>query len=152
MRGTCATGYNLGMSTPGTVEPYSGQGSTVNPSAVASASDSAVWTLGEVLKNMFTRTPAAFHSESELDKAILAVDNFVKANTSRSAVRALATGEETAPKEDVTQRVPPGGASPVNVAGPSGPIDYEKLAAAIVRMQRDQGAVEGKVVPNPEGN
>lgn len=136
------------MSTPGTVEPYSGQ--AVSPSAVASASDSAVWALGETLKYVFGRIPGAFHSESELDKAVAAVNNFVKASTNRSAVRALATGDETAPKEDVTLRVPPGGGFPAPAAAPN--LDYNALAAAIVRIQQQQDAVEGRVVPNPEGN
>jgi hypothetical protein len=105
----------------------------VTPSAVAQAQPSAVFGLGEVLKTIIHNS-RTYVSENDVDKAISAVEKFVGAFTTGSDMQALATGAERAMKEDVTQRVAPGGIASIVPPG----IDYDKLAAALLAAQAAQ--------------
>lgn len=117
------------MSTPENgLEPYQGQ--VVEPSATAGPGPSAAHGLGQVLLDLIHRS-GSYHSEADQDAAAATVHKWVNGQVSVSEKRALSTGDERAPKEDVTQRVPPGGPAPVGVVAPG--IDYDKLAAALVR-------------------
>ena len=111
----------------------------VMPSAVAQAQPSAVFALGEVLKNL-VRLSRAFHSENDEDNAMNVIDKFVKAFASPSDMRALATGDQRAPKEDVSLRVPPGGAAVSIATGPV--IDYSALAKALLDEQQRRGITQ----------
>jgi hypothetical protein len=125
------------MSTPGTaVAPYQGSAPPdkgVSASAVSSAKSSAVFSLGQVLKTVIMKAQVFAH-ENDLDNAIRTVDDFVRAFVPGGEMPALLTGAEYAAKEDVTQRIPPGGA-PVNVST-APQMDYAKLAQAILAEQR----------------
>lgn len=112
----------------------------LTPSAVAQAQPSAVFGLGEVLKTIIHNS-RTYVSENDVDKAVSAVEKFVGAFTTNSDLKALATGEERAAKEDVTQRVAPGGVSPSLI--PAG-IDYDKLAAALLAAQAQQQKAVGQ--------
>jgi hypothetical protein len=73
-----------------------------------------------------------FATENLQDAAMTAVDKWVSAHATASELSAVLTGDERAAKEDVTQRIPPGGP----MARPAGPtIDYRLLAEAIVAAQ-----------------
>jgi hypothetical protein len=126
------------MSTPGaTIAPYqTGQVSTepVSASAVASAKSSTLFGLGEVLKTLLHNAVGAFHTEGDLDAAIAVVEKFVGAWVPGSEIAALLTGDQRAPKEDVTKRIPPGGVVQQVVQGPV--IDYSALAKAILAEQQ----------------
>lgn len=94
--------------------------------------------LGELLKDVFRRS-GTFHTESALHEAEAVVDAWVKAIIPSAAMRALSTGEQSAPREDVTKRTPPGGPAVV-VAQAAPGIDYDKLAAALLAAQARQAA------------
>jgi hypothetical protein len=133
------------MSTPGTqVAAYSqGVVSTepVDPSAVSSAKSGAVFALGEVLKTVLHKLPV-FSVETDLDNAISVINKFVSAFVPGGEMDALVTGAERAVKEDVSQRIPPGGVVPNVYTGPQ--LDYTKLAQAILAEQRKTEVTSGK--------
>jgi hypothetical protein len=109
------------------------QGSVVQPSAMAGPVASAVYGLGEILKDLI-HNGKAYHSECQVLNAVNVVEDFVSAFVKPSEEPALRTGDERAPYEDVSLRQPPPGF--VGMAVPNQPtIDYDKLAAALVRAQ-----------------
>lgn len=118
----------------------------VAPSAVSSGTQSASYKLGSVLLEIVHRA-GIYARESDLHAAEQVVRDWVRAMAS-SGLSALVTGEERAPIEDVSKRTPPGGFVPVPAAAPQPSIDYDKLAAALMR-QRDAAQVKA-VTPKPE--
>jgi hypothetical protein len=90
--------------------------------------------LGEVLKDVLHAVPV-YKNETQVLSAVTTVENFVKSFIKPSEVPAVATGEERASVEDVSQRTPPpgmvGAPGPVNTLA----IDYDKLAQALIRAQ-----------------
>lgn len=127
-----------GMSTPGTaVAPYN-QGSApdkvVEPSAVSSPKTSSIVQLGEVLKTVLHKSVGVFSSENDMDAAVNIVDDFVRSMTAGSDLGGIMTDTFRAAKEDVAQRIPPGGAVANVSTGPQ--LDYSKLAQAILAEQR----------------
>lgn len=111
------------------------QGEVVQPTAIASGKESAVHGLAQVLGRIIDGSPSAFHGENLRLQAHAAVNQWVNSHVTQSGLRALRTGDERAPIEDVSQRVPPPQVTfgtPVNTQ-PG--IDYDRLAAAIVRQQ-----------------
>lgn len=121
--------YTSGM-TSQAIEPSG----VVRPAAIASGNHSATHALGQVLMDLVHRA-GVYTSETDLHAAEAVVSAWVKSVVPLSAVAALVTGDERAPKEDVTKRVPPGGlpAIPVTTA-PA--IDYDRLADALLAAQR----------------
>jgi anionic cell wall polymer biosynthesis LytR-Cps2A-Psr (LCP) family protein len=135
------------MSTPGTAVVSYSPGSApaerpiVEPSAVSSPKSNAVFQLGEVLKTVLHKT-LAFSNENDLDAAVNTVDSFVKTFIPVAEMPAIFMEGARAIKEDVTQRIPPGGAMANVVSGPV--LDYSKLAQAILAEQRKyQATIEG---------
>lgn len=125
--------------TTGTLAPTSVsgppvQGQPIAPTAMASGAHSAAWDLGQVLKVMVERT-GVFLTEQARNDALRAVDKFTGSLIPAGAVRALATGDERAAHEDVSQRQAPAGATSF-VPAAQVAIDYDKLAAALVRAQQ----------------
>lgn len=116
------------------------QGEVVQPTAVASGKESAVHALGEVLMKMVDGIPAAFTREDDRLKAHAAIQQFVSRNVTQSGLQAIRTGDERAPIEDVALRVPPPPVTFGTPVNPSGGIDYDRLAAAIVRQQAKAAA------------
>lgn len=135
-----------GMSTPGTAIASYSQGAApanspaVEPSAVSTPKSNAVFQLGEVLKTVLHKS-LTFSNENDLDAAIGVVDSFVKTMIPAAEMPAIFMEGARAVKEDVTQRIPPGGAVANVVSGPV--LDYSKLAQAILAEQRKYQAVEG---------
>lgn len=111
------------------------QGSVVQPTAIASGKESAVSGLAQVITRLIDGLPAAFTREDDKLRAHAAVNTWVNAHTTASARRALMTGDEKAPIEDVALRVPPPQVTFGTPVNPTGGIDYDRLAAAIVRQQ-----------------
>lgn len=114
------------------------QGKLSPPPATANQSQSAVYLLGQVLKEIIHAVPTAFPSENQQFSAIQTVDKFVAASVPVSAQRALAGIPARAPVEDVTQRKPPAGVSysiPQSMS-----IDYDALARAMLKVQRESAA------------
>jgi hypothetical protein len=121
----------------GAVAPRTIQGSVVQPSAVIDAGAEAMHGFLNVVRRLVT-TSGAFHSESDQDAALTAVQKFTENVIPRSALNALANEYSmTAPKEDVSQRVPPNGAPAGPVMVPGG-FDYNKLAQAMLALQQQQ--------------
>lgn len=126
--------------------PYQGGGAvageviTPRPAATANAQQSAVYKFGELMKGVLHRSVGVFHNEADLLDALNIVDAFVKTFVPASVANVLSTGEQMAPREDVSLRIPPNqGHAPV----PAAPgLDYDKLAAAILRVQQAQQAQE----------
>lgn len=107
-------------------------GNVVQPSATASRSQAAAARLGEVLKEIINRS-GAFLTEDGLRLAEQAVTDWVAAMVPGAAMNALDTQDYRAAREDVAQRIPPGGPPVVITSQPA--IDYDKLAAAIIAAQ-----------------
>lgn len=88
-----------------------------------------------VLRTLVRLTPV-YHDEQALELAISAVDDFEKHILS-GPHHAVVSETDTAPREDVSQRVPPRvGTAVVPAAGPG--IDYNRLAAALFAMQQQR--------------
>lgn len=131
----------------GAVAPFQPGGAAVpvvSPTAIASGKSTAVFAFADVLKTVVHALPMAFHSESGIEAADAAIDAYVGAHVPASEMSAILTGDERAPKEDVSLRIPPGGGVQGQVL--TGPVlDYAKLARAILMEQAkmQQKAVEG---------
>lgn len=101
-----------------------------------SARDSAVHGLANVLRELIHMNQH-FPSEGAKLSAQAAVDNWEKQHV--GSLAGINREQDTAPVEDVTQRVPPMvGAMPAPIPG----LDYNKLAEALVSAQ--QRAVGGQ--------
>jgi hypothetical protein len=127
------------------------QGQVISPSAVANATQSAAFELGQVIKTLVAGSSHAFHSENEVLDAHRKIDTYVRAHVPVSARAALADGTQTAPVEDVSKRPAPAGAGYI-MPSPNAPaIDYDRLAAAIVRAQlaEQAAAQESAAAPAP---
>jgi len=112
----------------------------VSPTAMAGPATTAASKLGGVLLDLVHRA-GAYTSEAALHEAEQAIRDWTRAQTGGSP--ALNPEAQRAPLEDVTKRIPPGGVV-VAPAAPSQAIDYDKLAAALLR-QRD--AAQAKAAP-----
>lgn len=109
----------------------------VTPSAVAGPKSVAVHNLAQVLKDL-VHGSNAYHSEGQVDAAMSAVDGFVNAFVPSQEMKAIDTSDVRAAKEDVSQRIPPGGVVANVVQGPV--IDYNALARAILAAQAEAQA------------
>ena len=118
------------MSTPSThvaVKSDKEVDRTVEPSAIAKPGTVKAHAVGEVLK-VLVQNSLGFPTEDSTDAAVNAITDWV-GDTS-----GMDTEGKMAPREDVSQRVPPGYGGPATA--PAGAeIDYDKLAAAIVKAQ-----------------
>ena len=120
--------------------PYAGDrgaisGRVVQPAATAGPQQSAVYKVGEFLKTLAHKA-GVFANESDLLSALSDIDKWVSAYVPASAMNALDTESGRAPIEDVSQRTPPNSTAVVQTMAPG--IDYDKLAAAIVRAQQGE--------------
>lgn len=106
---------------------------TLYPTAVSGPQSAAIHGLGEVLKTII-HSSHYFPTENQVDAAMAAVDKWVNTSVKSHELGAILTGEERAPKEDVTKRIPPGGPMPTAQVGPQ--IDYRQLAEAIIAAQQ----------------
>jgi hypothetical protein len=154
------------MSTPAVVPPGQNrtvlQGDVITPSAIAGKVDAAAYGLGQILKTIIGGLPSAFRTENELLAGYNAVDKYIAAVVSQSAIPALATGEEMASIEDVTTRRAPNQSAYTLPQQPAVAIDYDRLAEAMVRAQMQIQAenarqpettlVEDKPAPAPATN
>jgi hypothetical protein len=105
----------------------------VLPPAVSPDADAGHGFVNVVRK--LAHIPTAFHSEDERLAALDALTTYERSILG-SAHAGVIQETDHAPVEDVSLRVPPGGAPMPVVTGPT--IDYDKLAAAIVRAQLAQ--------------
>jgi hypothetical protein len=105
---------------------------------------SAVFALGNVLKDVI-HNGRVYTSEPDVLSALSVVDDFISAFVKHSEMPALATGDERAAVEDVSLRPTPPGMPSIPVNTPT--IDYDKLAAALVRAQQEANA-RNEVVPS----
>lgn len=113
------------MSTPALLT-----GSPVTPSRVIDAKTASVAGLGEVLKDLISRS-GIFHSEAQVKAAHDAVDAFKRAfSTGDPEVRDEHRATVSVPVDVPSITTAPAGGAPV--------IDYNALARAIVAVQ--QGA------------
>lgn len=120
------------------------QGSVVQPSAMAGPVASAVFGLAQILKDV-VHNGRVYTAENDVLAALNAIDSFANAFVKPSELPALATGDERAQVEDVSLRpAPPGMTGMVPSNAPS--IDYDKLAAALVRAQQ-QAMKDAEIVP-----
>lgn len=101
---------------------------------MSSPSPGAVFRLGELLKTIVHQSVGVFKNENDLLAALTTVDDFVHAFVPGSAMAALATGDEQAAREDVSQRVAPTMSNPAT-AYPG--LDYGRLARAILAAQQE---------------
>lgn len=125
------------------------QGRVSPPPAIASAVQSANYKFAQVMKEIIVASPHAFQSENQQLEALAAVDSFLSALVPNSARRALADIPARAPVEDVSKRVPPAGAGYSLPYAGNAAIDYDKLAAAIVRAQYAQANAEVATTDEP---
>lgn len=106
-------------------------GEVIQPKAMAGPVASAVYALGHVLKDVL-HGAHIYKNESEILKAFDTIDQFVNAFVKGSELPAVVQPTDRAKVEDVSQRIPPNGI-PAPAASPG--IDYDKLAAALVKAQ-----------------
>ena len=121
------------------------QGRVVQPSATSNGMQSAAFGLGQVLKAVVAGVPQAFRTENDLLAAHNAIDKFITASVPASAMPALADGTQMAPIEDVAKRVPPNQSAYTLPQAPAVRIDYDQLAMAMVRAQRQIEAENAQV-------
>lgn len=124
------------------------QGRVVSPAATANGSQSAVFGLAQVIKELIHGTPQAFTSEIQALNALTSVDKWVKAHVPVSALNAVRDGTERAEIEDVSKRPAPNGVS-YSIPTTAPVIDYDKLAEAMVRAQMRIAAEHDPVNPAP---
>lgn len=98
-----------------------------------------------VVRNLL-HSSHAFHSESDLDEALNSVNAFERHFLAGPLSRQVSE-DDRAPKEDVTQRVPPptGAVVVPPSAGPA--IDYNKLAAAMFELQQQHQQQQQQAAP-----
>lgn len=135
------------MSTPATPAPAPAAWAparVVTPAATATPKSAAVVKLGEILKAIVTSLPQAFAHENGILDALSTIDAFVGGFVPGAEFPALADIDRVAAVEDVTKRMPPGGAVAV-ATGPA--IDYTALARAILAEQRRLSASEESPQP-----
>lgn len=114
----------------------------MQPSVMAGPVASAVFGLAQILKDV-VHNGRVYTAENDVLNALNVIDSFANAFVKPSELPALATGDERASVEDVSMRQPPPGMPSVPINAPS--IDYDKLAAALVRAQ--MAAVKDAEVP-----
>lgn len=93
-----------------------------------------------------------YHSEVDQNAALDAIDKHEQHQLAENLPYVI-SDTDRAGREDVTLRTPPGGAVLPNAVATQG-IDYDKLAAAIVRAQNAQPApppVVATITDVPEG-
>jgi len=118
----------------GAVQPYSG--TIVEPTNVSSAQDNLGHQFVSVIRHLVLHS-GAYHNETD-QTAHLATLARYEANAHGGA---LLSEDDHAPREDVSERVPPRGQGVAMVpqAAPAA-IDYDLLARAIVAVQNQQAA------------
>jgi hypothetical protein len=129
--------------------------SYATPSAVASAQGSAARGFFDVLRDLLHKVPV-FHNESDLLNALAKIDAYEKHVVNSNDLRVLLEEGGYAPVEDVSKRTPPVNYAAATMAA-AGPIDYAKLAAAIVVAQQAaaeaaQAQATGAPAPGPVPN
>lgn len=137
------------MTTPAVQDRQVVSGEVVTPTAIAGRLESAAFGLAQVLKAIVHGSHGVFHTENQVIDALAAIDKYVAATVPASMLRALVTGEERAPVEDVSKRVPPGGVQIAQrTAVPQ--IDYDLLAQAMVRAQMQIAAENARIPATAE--
>lgn len=111
------------------------EGRIVEPSGHIAPLSASAHDFLNVMRALIHRHP--WHHENQKLEALNAVAAFEKHFVPPNDLRNLASENDHAPIEDVSQRIPPQtGLAPV--VAPSQNIDYDALAAAIVRAQAAQ--------------
>jgi hypothetical protein len=131
-----ASSYTATQPAPVTMPPARPPDRVVTPTAIAQAAPSAAFGLGEVLMDIIHGTQV-YATEQQTVNAINTVRKWVGQTVSKADLNALADGTERAASEDVTQRVAPNQAG-YTIMQPA--LDYDKLAAAILRAQTEAKA------------
>jgi hypothetical protein len=129
------------------------QGQVIQPTAIVDATSEAIHGFLAVVRKLISASPA-FHSEADQDAAYEAINTFARNQVSPSTLAQLLEEHSApAPKEDVTQRVAPQSGLPQPLM-PSAPLDYDKLARAMLAIQQEQAAQSQAPVPTspPEPN
>lgn len=112
-------------------------GSAVRPEQVASATDHALHGLCNVLRDLVHKSPHVYHNEADLLAARDAIDTYEKSVYGLlKYVEEVVRFDDRAAHEDVRDRVP----APIAAQQGGGAIDYDQLAAAILRVQRGASA------------
>jgi hypothetical protein len=128
------------MSTPGgAVTPYPTstiQGDVVQPAAVVDPVSFAAHDFFGLIKELVHK--AGFHTEEQVLSAMRVVDAYEKRVVPAKDQRHVVSETDRAGVEDVSLRKGP--QVGMTVAAQGQPIDYARLAAAIVAAQRDQAA------------
>lgn len=118
----------------GAVQPYSGE--VVQPTKISSAQDNLGHQFVGVIRHLILHS-GAYHNETDQTEHLATLARY------ENAVHggALLSEDDHAPREDVSERVPPRGqgVAVVPQAAPAA-IDYEQLARAIVAVQNQQAA------------
>jgi hypothetical protein len=128
------------MADTGGVAPYPPQAvaGVLSPSRVISAQDTTGHDFFNVVRHLI-RFSGAYRKEADQTDHLAAVSRF-EANLAGRELRSLLSEEDVAPREDVSQRVPPAGQNVTVVPASVPAIDYGQLAAAILAAQKEQAA------------
>jgi hypothetical protein len=110
----------------------------VEPSAIAGKTTSAVFEFGHLIREIVFGGTSAFKTENQMLAADEKIRNFVDAFAPGSSKAAMEDGTQRAPMEDVSKRPSPSGVQYAVPGGGNAPIDYNKLARALVLAQEER--------------
>jgi hypothetical protein len=141
------------MSTPSGLAPRTViPGQVVQPTAIIDPKSETVHALAGVLETLVLKSLGSFHSETEQDAAMTAIRNWERQQVNQSTLNAMREESPSrAAKEDVSLRTPPSNL-PLPVTALGQPIDYAKLAAAIVAATQAAEAAEAQAQQVQETN
>lgn len=112
-------------------------GEVIDPTRVTSAQDNLGHQFLQVVRHLVLHS-GAYHTEAEQTDHLQILNRYESATN--PAAQHLVSETDHAPREDVSERVPPRvGGAVVPQAAPQA-IDYNMLARAIVAVQNEQAA------------
>jgi pectin methylesterase-like acyl-CoA thioesterase len=101
---------------------------------VTSANDNHLHQFVNVVRHLVLHS-GSYRNEDEQTAHLAALSKFEGSSSATDARYLLSEGDH-APREDVSERVPPAGQNVVVAPAVAPSLDYDKLAAAIVAVQK----------------
>lgn len=124
-----------------------GRPEVIQPTRIAAAHASSAHAFFNVIRDILHKS--GYHTEGELLAALDAIAQYELKVVTPGDLQQVSSENDRAAVEDVSKRIPPqSGIGMLPVLSPA-PIDYDKLAAALVRAQA-AAAQENQQTTTPE--